>query len=157
MKRLVTMNGLARTLSLEGNVFEFDGLRGELDWREVEPGVYQVLLEGESFTVTLAGNGVAYAGGRQFEVEVVDPRDAIANGAGRESSGQVKVTAPMPGRIVRLLVAAGDPVEAGQGLVVVEAMKMQNEMKAPRAGTVTSVKTKEGAAVAAGDVLVVLA
>jgi biotin carboxyl carrier protein len=59
----------------------------------------------------------------------------------------------MPGKIVRLLVAEGDSVEAGQGLLVVEAMKMQNEMKAPKAGCVVSLKAHEGATVAAGDVL----
>jgi biotin carboxyl carrier protein len=62
----------------------------------------------------------------------------------------------MPGKVIRVLVAAGDPVEAGQGLVVVEAMKMQNEMKSPKAGRVVEVKTKPHAAVAAGDVLVVV-
>jgi biotin carboxyl carrier protein len=59
----------------------------------------------------------------------------------------------MPGKVVRVLVAAGDPVEAGQGIAVVEAMKMQNEMKAPRAGKVLSVPAKEGDTVAAGEVL----
>jgi biotin carboxyl carrier protein len=59
----------------------------------------------------------------------------------------------MPGKVVRVLVAAGDTVEAGQGLLVVEAMKMQNEMKASRAGRILSVTVKEGATVAAGEVL----
>jgi biotin carboxyl carrier protein len=59
----------------------------------------------------------------------------------------------MPGKVVRVLVAPGDAVEAGQGLLVVEAMKMQNEMKAVRAGRVLTVHTKEGATVAAGEVL----
>jgi len=59
----------------------------------------------------------------------------------------------MPGKVVRVLVAPGDSVEAGQGIAVVEAMKMQNEMKAARAGKVLSVPAKEGATVAAGEVL----
>jgi biotin carboxyl carrier protein len=59
----------------------------------------------------------------------------------------------MPGKVVRVLVAPGDSVEAGQGVAVVEAMKMQNEMKASRAGKVLSVPAKEGATVAAGEVL----
>ena len=63
------------------------------------------------------------------------------------------MTAPMPGKIVRLLVAEGQTVEAGQGLLVVEAMKMQNEMKAPKAGHVVSLTAREGATVAAGEVL----
>jgi biotin carboxyl carrier protein len=62
----------------------------------------------------------------------------------------------MPGKVVRVLVSAGDAVEEGQGLVVVEAMKMQNEMKAPKDGKVTAVSAKEGASIAAGQVLVTL-
>ena len=59
----------------------------------------------------------------------------------------------MPGKVVRLLVSQGDPVEAGQGIAVVEAMKMQNEMKSARAGTVISLSVKEGDTVSAGQVL----
>jgi biotin carboxyl carrier protein len=62
----------------------------------------------------------------------------------------------MPGKVIRVLVSIGDTVELGQGLVVVEAMKMQNEMKSPKAGRIVEVKTKADAAVAAGDVLVVV-
>ena len=126
-----------------------------LDCRQPEPGIFHVIAGQRCVTVVLNG-GKAHAGGREFAVDVIDPRDAAVNGHGREASGQAKIAAPMPGRIVRLLVAVGDAVEAGQGIVVVEAMKMQNEMKAPRAGTVKAIKTTEGAAVAAGDVLVVL-
>ena len=66
------------------------------------------------------------------------------------------MVALMPGRVIRVLVEAGQQVEAGQGLIVVEAMKMQNEMKAPRAGRVASVKAEAGAAVSAGDILMVI-
>jgi biotin carboxyl carrier protein len=62
----------------------------------------------------------------------------------------------MPGKVVRVLVSVGDPVEPGQGLIVVEAMKMQNEMKSPKAGIVVEIKTKDGATVAAGEILVVI-
>jgi biotin carboxyl carrier protein len=63
----------------------------------------------------------------------------------------------MPGKIVRVLAAVGDMVEAGQGVVVVEAMKMQNEMKAPRAGRVVTLSAREGASVSAGEVLATIA
>jgi biotin carboxyl carrier protein len=66
------------------------------------------------------------------------------------------VKAPMPGKVIRLLVREGDEVQAGQGLAVVEAMKMQNELKALRAGRVLRVAVKDGATVGAGDVLVTL-
>ncbi|HSB13592.1 MAG TPA: acetyl-CoA carboxylase biotin carboxyl carrier protein subunit, partial [Bryobacteraceae bacterium] len=64
--------------------------------------------------------------------------------------------APMPGKVVRVLAAEGDLVEAGQGLLVVEAMKMQNEVKAPKAGRVAALAAREGGTVAAGDVLAVI-
>jgi biotin carboxyl carrier protein len=72
------------------------------------------------------------------------------------NQGRQEVAAPMPGKIVRVLVNPGENVEEGQGLVVVEAMKMQNEMKSPKAGRVAEVRTSAEATVAAGDVLVVI-
>ena len=68
----------------------------------------------------------------------------------------MRVDSPMAGRIVRVLVSAGDAVEARQGLVVVEAMKMENELRAPRAGTVTDVRVVVGAAIDAGTVVCVI-
>ncbi len=70
--------------------------------------------------------------------------------------GRQRIVSPMPGKVVRVLAAVGDPVEAGQGIVVVEAMKMQNELKAPRASRVASITAREGATVAAGEVLAVV-
>ncbi|MDQ3806105.1 MAG: biotin/lipoyl-binding protein, partial [Acidobacteriota bacterium] len=66
------------------------------------------------------------------------------------------ISAQMPGRVVRVLVEAGQEVEAGQPVVVVEAMKMQNEMKSPKAGAVAEVRARDGATVNAGDVLVII-
>src|SRR5947209_17816953 len=78
-----------------------------------------------------------------------------ARGGGGEA-GPKKVTAPMPGKVVRLLVSEGDTVEAGAGVVVIEAMKMQNELKSPKAGKVQRVAVAEGATVNPGDTLVVV-
>ena len=75
---------------------------------------------------------------------------------GGEEGGGQHVTAPMSGKVVRLLVAAGDEVEARQGVVVVEAMKMENELTAPRAGRIAEVAVAEGASVEAGKVLIVI-
>ena len=91
--------------------------------------------------------------GHRFEVEIRDPRRWLRHTTKPGIEGRLHVTAAMPGKIVRLLVAEGDTVAAGQGLLVVEAMKMQNEMKAPKAGCVVSLTAREGATVAAGDVL----
>ena len=97
--------------------------------------------------------------GRTVTVSLVDARARLARGraggSGQES-GRTAVTAPMPGRVVKVLVAPGDTVAARQGLVVVEAMKMENELRAPRAGRVAEVRVAEGAAVEAGTALVVL-
>ena len=78
--------------------------------------------------------------------------DAVAGA----QHGRQNIAAPMPGKVVRVLVSVGDTVEPGQGLIVVEAMKMQNEMKSPKAGIVAEIKTKDGATVAAGEILIVI-
>jgi biotin carboxyl carrier protein len=124
-----------------------------------EAGVYSVLLDGRMYDArveeTPAGLVVVIDGYR-FEMEVRDPRRWSRKDAARGSEGVQTVAAPMPGKVVRVLVAPGDPVAAGQGLVVVEAMKMQNEMKASRAGRILSVAVKEGATVAAGEILAMI-
>ena len=127
--------------------------------REVEPSVFSVLVEGRSFEVRAVSmpDGLhVHVGGRQFSVEVRDPRDASRLSRAATGSGRQNISTPMPGKVVRMLVREGDEVEAGQGLVVVEAMKMQNEMKASRAGRVVEVRVRGGETVGAGDTLVVL-
>jgi biotin carboxyl carrier protein len=125
----------------------------------VEPGVYSVLLDGRSYEARVEqsdGFVIVFIDGHRFEVETRDPR-RWSRQAGRAGvAGRSSVMAPMPGKIVRLLVAEGDTVAAGQGLLVVEAMKMQNEMKAPHAGRVVTLAAREGATVAAGQVLAVI-
>ncbi|MGA3040788.1 MAG: biotin/lipoyl-containing protein [Bryobacteraceae bacterium] len=122
----------------------------------VEPGVYSVLMDGRSYEARIEqSNGcvVVFIDGHRFEIEIRDPRRWSRQTGRQGAEGRLNVTAPMPGKIVRLLVAQGDAVAAGQGLLVMEAMKMQNEMKAPKAGRVVSITAHEGATVAAGDVL----
>ncbi len=121
-----------------------------------EPGVYSILMEGRSYEVSITETPtglVVVIDGYRFEIEARDPRRFTRRAAGRGTDGVQTITAPMPGKVVRVLIAAGEAVEAGQGLVVVEAMKMQNEMKAPRAGKVLSLAAREGATVSAGEVL----
>jgi biotin carboxyl carrier protein len=118
-----------------------------------------VLWEGRSLVVRSRLNGGSIevqAGGFEFDVTVRDPREMRSAGANSAAHGRCEVTAPMPGKVIRLLVSEGDQVEAGQGIIVVEAMKMQNEMQASRAGRVTQVRVQAGAAVSAGDVLAVI-
>ncbi len=126
---------------------------------EVEPGVYSVLLAGRSFDARLERVEDAlfiHIAGRRMEVEVVDPRRSARKGGALRREGRQKITAPMPGKVVRVLVTEGEAVEAGQGLIVVEAMKMQNEIKAPKAGRVVSLAAREAATVGAGEILAVI-
>jgi biotin carboxyl carrier protein len=122
-----------------------------------EPGVYSILMDGRSYEARVeerpGGGVVVVIDGYRFEIEVHDPRRWTRKPAGRGDAGVQRIVAPMPGKVVRVLISPGDAVEAGQGLVVVEAMKMQNELKATRPGKVIAVPAKEGATVAAGEVL----
>ena len=92
--------------------------------------------------------------GRDYLIRLIDPKRLRGSqSSGAHDHGAVQIVASMPGKVVRLLVEVGSQVEAGDGIVVVEAMKMQNEMKSPKAGVVTSLSAISGATVNAGDVL----
>ena len=97
-----------------------------------------------------------WVGSTRFAVEVRDPRSLRGRSRSADDHGPRKITAPMPGKVVRLLVREGESVELGAGLAVVEAMKMQNEIKSPKKGTVQKVLVGEGATVNAGDVLAIV-
>ena len=100
--------------------------------------------------------GQVTVGKRHFDYYVDDPRQWNRSGDSAGGKGRASIVAPMPGKVVRILVAAGDEVAAGQGIVVIEAMKMQNEMKAPRAGRVAAIQARENDSVVAGAVLAVI-
>jgi biotin carboxyl carrier protein len=143
---------------------EIDGRLYELEAHEPEAGVY-LLMHGGGVYECRVETGVGTARGSSevsvrdsvYEVALIDPKRLRgARGAGAEASGRAQVAASMPGKVVRVLVAEGAQVEAGDGLVVVEAMKMQNELKSPKSGTVVEVRAEAGATVNAGDVLVVV-
>jgi biotin carboxyl carrier protein len=127
---------------------------------EVMPGVFSVLIGTRSFTVNVASQGdsfeVVNSDGLPRLIAVADARDKRGSADAASSKGPAIIRAQMPGKIIKVLVEPGAPVEAGQGLIVVEAMKMQNEVKAPKAGVVKKIPAAEGATVAAGDTLLVL-
>jgi biotin carboxyl carrier protein len=97
-----------------------------------------------------------WIGSTSFAVEVRDPRSLRSRVRSEDDRAPRKITAPMPGKVVRVLVREGDEIEIGAGVAVVEAMKMQNEIKSPKKGTVQKILVSEGAAVNAGDVLAIV-
>jgi biotin carboxyl carrier protein len=135
-----------------------DGQAVAADLIKVAANSISILLAGQSFEVhvtpTPVGNLKLQSGAHEFVAEVQDPR-AWRSGkhGGRATEGRQQVLAPMPGKVIRLLVQDGQTVEAGQGLVVIEAMKMQNEIRSPKHGKVERVLAKEGQTVNPGDVL----
>jgi biotin carboxyl carrier protein len=148
MKLLATVNEAELEFDLENEL-------AATTVTEVEPGLYAILRNGRSLQARVIDGQVEIAG-RTFKVEVRDPRERSRKGAGGGAAGRQNIVAPMPGKVIRILAAVGDAVEAGQGLVVVEAMKMQNEMKSPKAGVVSQVNVAEGATVTVGETLIVI-
>jgi biotin carboxyl carrier protein len=114
------------------------------------------LVSAVAVTLTATGDGDAVVGGHRIPVAIVDRRRRGRGGLG-VADGEQRVVAPMPGKVIKVLVRPGDTVAPRQGLVVVEAMKMENELTAQKAGTVTEVAVKEGCSVEAGRLLVVVA
>lgn len=147
-----------------GRVFaEVGGRRYELEAREVGAGKYLLLREGHVYECRVGAGGDARGefrvavGGAEYAVTLTDTKHLRgARQASGEQGGRAQIKAPMPGKVVRVLAEAGQAVEPGQGVVVVEAMKMQNELKSPKAGTVAEVRVEPGATVNAGDVLAVI-
>jgi biotin carboxyl carrier protein len=133
-----------------------DGRPLTVEAQLLRPGVLSLLVDGRQYRCILDGDAVL-VDGRRYGFEAADPRSLQArHGAGAAAEGARAVKAPMPGRVVRVLVGVGDEVQAQQGLVVIEAMKMQNELKSPKAGRIVRVATAVGDTVQAGGVLVVV-
>ena len=154
-----------RTVELERSAdrweISLDGKPVDADAVEIAPNTLSLILDGQSYEVriTHSANGVLelQTGLQEFSAEVVDPRAWRGRRHGAlEVEGCQQVTAPMPGKVIRILVQAGDKVEAGQGLFVVEAMKMQNEIRSPKGGTIERLHVKEGQPVNAGEVLCIV-
>jgi biotin carboxyl carrier protein len=139
-------------------VVEIDGHRHEVDSCKLENNFYSFVMAERSYEVSVERDGDTYKvrrGAAQLDVTISDPsrqaREALATAAGPE-----KVVSQMPGRVVRVLVAEGDEVEVGAGLVVVEAMKMENEIVTEKGGKVTKVAVAPGEAVESGALLLVI-
>jgi biotin carboxyl carrier protein len=133
----------------------------EADVIDLGGGAYSILLDGAAFDMQVVaekGGVSVLCRGREFHASVRDPRVWRRGENGlQETHAPRQVIAPMPGKVVRVLVSAGETVAARQGLVVVEAMKMQNEIRAPKEGVIERVFVREGQAVTTGEALVNLA
>jgi len=167
MKLIAAVDGTKHSLVLrrEGAraTAEIDGRRYELEARETEAGSYLLLSDAGCVFECRVSSAPATSqpaevqvGAQLYEVTLIDPKRlrGVAGGAGGPASG--RVAASMPGKVVRVLVEVGAHVEAGDALLIVEAMKMQNELKASKDGAITEIHAQAGQTVNAGDVLIVV-
>ena len=136
-----------------------DGRQIEVEAALARPDVVSLRIGNLAYEIKserVANDFYLWVGDTRFAVEVRDPRSLRGRSRAADDHGPRKITAPMPGKVVRLLVHEGDDVEAGAGVAVVEAMKMQNEIKSPKKGTIQKLLVGAGAAVNAGDVLAIV-
>lgn len=165
MKYIVELAGTRHEVDLTDGIATLDGASSSAQLREVQGSpVSVVAVDGVQHQLVARREGpkghyVLWIDGWRFEVDALNERaqairDLSAAAAG--ASGPAPVVAPMPGLIVRLHVQVGDTVTAGQPMVVMEAMKMENELRAPAAGVVKAVLAQPGKAVEKGTVLVEL-
>ncbi|HEU5403627.1 MAG TPA: biotin/lipoyl-containing protein [Terriglobales bacterium] len=142
-------------------VCKVDDAMMEVDAEFTARDVMSILLGGKAYEIkrerALSGEIHMIVGSTRYASEVQDPRSLKTRRAkSGTAEGPQKLTAPMPGKIVRIMLPEKSEVEAGQGVIVVEAMKMQNELKSPKKGVVAKVLVAEGATVNAGDALVII-
>jgi biotin carboxyl carrier protein len=160
----ITVDGKPHRLELEkaegGWGCRLDGREIKVDAIVTRRDVLSLLIDGHSYEVKREQTATdlhMWVGSTRYGVELRDPRSLQSRRSmAGDDKGPKKLVAPMPGRIVRVLVEEKSEVEAGQGIVVVEAMKMQNEIKSPKKGTVQKILAAAGAAVNAGDVLAIV-
>lgn len=142
---------------------DVEGRHYEIEYRRLRDGEYLLINGSDVYKCRVEGkhgsnNSFAVVlGGASYDITLIDPkRLSSARSSSGHDHGSAEIVSPMPGKVVRVLVEAGARIEAGAGIIVVEAMKMQNEMKAPKAGVVVSINAEAGATVNAGDVLAVI-
>ncbi|HXL79774.1 MAG TPA: biotin/lipoyl-containing protein [Pyrinomonadaceae bacterium] len=166
MKVKAQLSGEDHQVSLSLNdgfaTVEIDGRPYEIEVRPLARGEYLLLHGSSVYKCRVVSKGTSgffevNLQGHPYNITISDPK-RLRRGqtAAGHDHGAAQIISPMPGKVVHVLVKAGARVEAGAGIVVVEAMKMQNEMKSPKAGIVVSINAEAGATVNAGDVLAVI-
>ncbi len=152
-------------LSQEGDklLVSVDGKEYALDFVQIGSGSYSILHNNKSYNLELIPvNGIKKYNvntfKNSFEVEILDAEAKYLAGrkAGQEADDEAVISSPIPGKVVKLFVKEGDAVEAGQTLVVISAMKMESEFKAPKAGVVSAIKASEGQSVEAKQELILI-
>ncbi len=163
MKYITTMNGKKFEVEIRNdNTIWVNGKQRAVDFLSLGPTLFSIIMDNAQHEVVVENREDAVEvlmSGRLYTGTVLDERAQLVRsrrGGDAADSGEVTVRAPMPGLIVAVLVTEGDQVKAGQTLVILESMKMQNELKAPRAGTVQRVSTQSGVTVEQRKVLVTL-
>jgi biotin carboxyl carrier protein len=166
MKLRIEANGQEYLLDLRRNgtltEYKISGAlstTGRVSIENIAPGIVSVLEDTRSFLVRLVQSAdflEAWVENRCFRLSISDPRDSSGSSRSATRVGPQEVRALMPGKVVKLLISCGDEVQEGSGLVVVEAMKMQNELRSPKSGRIGRIHVAEGATVAAGEALIVV-
>jgi biotin carboxyl carrier protein len=136
-----------------------DGHELEVDAVLARPDVLLLRIGNKAYEIKserVGSDWHLWVGSTRFAAEIRDPRSLRGRAQSRDDSGPRKIVAPMPGKIVRLLVGEGDEVATGVGVAVMEAMKMQNEIKSPKTGIVQKILVSEGAPVNPGDVIAIV-
>jgi biotin carboxyl carrier protein len=136
---------------------EVEGRKYELEATQPESNVWLFKFKGKIFECHVGSNGTVNVGNNEFEVKLIDSKRLRGSGDGDIlADGIAEIRTAMPGKIVKVLVEIGSEVLAGDGVIIVEAMKMQNEMKAPKDGIVKEIRFSAGETVNAGDILLVV-
>jgi biotin carboxyl carrier protein len=163
MKLSATVGGRTHEVVVERREGRYavivDGVERLLDVRKLEADFYSILSEGRSYEVSVERTRDGYEVRHGAAVRLVRLSDPSREGRERlrsRGAGPEQVVASMPGKVVRVLVGPGETVAAGQGLLVLEAMKMENEIAAPRSGRVVALHVEPGAPVEAGALLAVI-
>ena len=163
MKYIVDLNGERREVEVDGESVQIGGHTVLARLEEIEGTPVRLITIGSQVHRVVVRRGATkgaytlWVDGFRFDGEALDERTrAIRDitAESKKSSGPASLTAPMPGLIVRVNAAVGDTVHAGQGLVVMEAMKMENELRASAGGTVKNVLVEPGKAVEKGAILI---
>ncbi len=137
------------------SLVSIDGEQKEIEFLQIDENTYSILVNNESITVGIFREGKkiqVFHEGDLYEIEAVSGRDASQ----AEGTGSLNITAPMHSRVVKILKKQGDKVEVGDSVVVVEAMKMESELKASASGSIKEIRVKEGDTAEKDSVLAVL-